>query len=87
MRISNLWAIASIVTVAVATPGPNNFIIMSAAARDGVRGARRLIGSVIAVETIPGGILAGAYGPKSQVVGTATESQIVLIYASLVSDC
>ena len=45
--MTSIFAVASIVTIAAITPGPNNFIVMSAATRGGVATALSAIAGVI----------------------------------------
>ena len=45
--MTSIFAVASIVTIAAITPGPNNFIVMSAATRGGVATALPAIAGVI----------------------------------------
>ena len=59
--MSTLLPIIGLVTVAAFTPGPNNFIVMDAAARDGVAGAvRTIVGVVIGMFVLLVLVWAGA---------------------------
>lgn len=59
--MSTLLPIIGLVSVAAFTPGPNNFIVMDAAARDGVAGAvRTIVGVVIGMFVLLVFVWAGA---------------------------